>query len=79
MVREKMRIGDVIECESTVGSVEHIALRETHVRALSNELTIVPNSVLFKNPVKILTEEADRRQQLTVGVSYDADLDRGGR
>jgi small conductance mechanosensitive channel len=75
MVREKMRIGDVIECQDITGRVEHIALRETHIRALSNELTIVPNSILFKNPVKIVTEEADRRQQLTVGVGYDADLD----
>lgn len=75
MVREKMRIGDVIECQDITGRVEHIALRETHIRALSNELTIVPNSILFKNPVKIVTEEADRRQQLTVGVGYDDDLD----
>jgi small conductance mechanosensitive channel len=75
MVREKMRIGDVIECQGIIGKVEHIALRETHIRALSNELTIVPNSILFKNPVKIVTEDADRRQQLTVGVGYDADLD----
>lgn len=75
MVREKMRIGDVIECQDITGKVEHIALRETHIRALSNELTIVPNSILFKNPVKIVTEDADRRQQLTIGVGYDDDLD----
>lgn len=75
MVREKMRIGDVIECQDITGRVEHIALRETHIRALSNELTIVPNSILFKNPVKIVTEEADRRQQLTIGIGYDDDLD----
>ena len=38
MVRKKMRIGDVIECEGIIGKVEHISLRETHVRKLSNEL-----------------------------------------
>ena len=75
MLREKMRIGDVIECEGIIGRVEHISLRESHVRALSNELTVVPNSILFKNPVKILTDEAQRRQQLVVGVAYDTDLD----
>ncbi len=76
MIREKMRIGDVIECESLYGRVEYITLRETHIRALSGELTIVPNSMLFKNPVKILTDEETRRHQLIVGVSYDTDLDR---
>ena len=75
MLREKMRIGDVIECEGIIGRVEHISLRESHIRALSNELTVVPNSVLFKNPVKILTDEKQRRQQLIVGVAYDTDLD----
>lgn len=75
MVREKMRIGDVIECNGIVGKVEHISLRETHVRKMSNELTIVPNSTLFKNPVEILTDETERRHEIVVGVSYDTDLD----
>ena len=75
MVREKMRIGDVIECEGLKGKVEHITLRETHVRKLSGELTIVPNSILFKNPVEILTDEDQRRHEVVIGVSYDTNLD----
>ncbi|MCB2078510.1 MAG: mechanosensitive ion channel [Novosphingobium sp.] len=76
MVREKMRIGDAIECEGILGKVEKITLRETHIRQFSNELTIVPNSLLFKNPVKILTDEDVRRNEIVIGVSYDTDLDR---
>lgn len=76
MLRQKMRIGDVIECEGVQGRVEHITLRESHIRQLSNELTIMPNAMLFKNPVKILTEDAIRRNQVIVGVSYDTDLER---
>lgn len=75
MVREKMRIGDYIECEGIEGRVEQILLRETHVRLLSNELNIVPNSILFKNPVKILTDREQRRHEVIVGVSYDTDLE----
>ena len=76
MLREKMRIGDVIECEGISGKVEHITLRETHVRKLSGELTIVPNSILFKNPVEILTDVEKRRHEVVIGVSYDTDLDK---
>ena len=76
MLREKMRIGDVIECEGISGKVEHITLRETHVRKLSGELTVVPNSILFKNPVEILTDDSQRRHEVVVGVSYDTKLDR---
>ncbi|QYJ08552.1 mechanosensitive ion channel family protein [Qipengyuania flava] len=75
MVREKMRIGDVIECEGITGKVEHITLRETHVRKLSGELTVVPNSILFKNPVEIFTDDDQRRHEVVVGVSYDTQLD----
>ncbi len=38
-------------------------------------LTIVPNSVLFKNPVEILTDQQQRRHEIVVGVSYDTDLE----
>ncbi|QKG72749.1 mechanosensitive ion channel family protein [Erythrobacter mangrovi] len=75
MVREKMRIGDIIECEGITGKVEHINMRETHVRKQSGELTVVPNSLLFKNPVEILTDDDIRRHQVVVGVSYDTNLD----
>ncbi|NNK45460.1 MAG: mechanosensitive ion channel family protein [Altererythrobacter sp.] len=75
MLREKMRIGDTIECEGIEGKVEHITLRETHVRALSGELTVVPNSILFKNPVEILTDQEQRRFDVVVGVAYDSNLD----
>ncbi|MEM7689895.1 MAG: mechanosensitive ion channel [Pseudomonadota bacterium] len=75
MLREKMRIGDYIECEGVEGQVEQISLRETHIRKLSNELAVVPNSFLFKNPVEILTDKDQRRFELLVGVSYDTDLE----
>jgi small conductance mechanosensitive channel len=75
MAREKMRIGDYIKCDGIEGKVEQILLRETHVRKPSNELTIVPNSILFKNPVEILTDRQQRRHEMVVGVSYDTDLE----
>ncbi|WP_342769835.1 mechanosensitive ion channel family protein [Parasphingopyxis lamellibrachiae] len=79
MIREKMRIGDVIECEGISGKVEAINLRETYVRKLSNEVTIVPNSMLFKNPVEIFTDMDGRRHEVVCGVAYDVDLDEAAR
>lgn len=79
MLRDKMRIGDSIECQGIAGKVERITLRETHVRSPSNELTIVPNSVLFKNPVKVTTDRPQRRFQIMVSVSRDQDMDKAAR
>mgnify|MGYP005990243883 CR=1 FL=1 len=54
-------------------------LRETHVRKLSGEVTLVPNSMLFKNPVEILTDDGQRRHEVVAGVSYDTDLDEAAK
>lgn len=74
MLRDKMNIGDYIEADGIDGTVEQITLRETHIRQFSGELTILPNSMIFKNAVKIFSERPQRRFQLMVGVSYDTDL-----
>lgn len=74
MLRDKMEIGDVIEVSGILGRVERTTLRETHIRQLSGELTILPNSTIFTNAVKIYTDEKVRRNELVIGVSYDADL-----
>ena len=76
MLRKKVNIGDVIECEAVEGRVEQITLRDTYLRHLSNELVLVPNAYLFKNPLKILTDAALRRYEVEVGVAYDVDLDK---
>jgi len=75
LARGKMRIGDVIECDDIFGKVEDIAVRETHVRDIDGELMIVPNAYLFKNPLKIQTDQDLKRQSLTVGVDYDTDME----
>lgn len=74
LAREKMQIGDVIECEGVYGRIENIWIRETHVRRVDGELVIVPNAFLFQNPLRIQTDAPDIRQELIVGVDYDTDL-----
>tara|TARA_B100000678_G_scaffold375_1_gene331 strand:- start:2297 stop:3217 length:921 start_codon:yes stop_codon:yes gene_type:complete len=74
LARKKMEIGDVIELDDVFGRVEDIQIRETHVRDTSGELIIVPNAHLFKNPVEVQTDQKLRRQELVVGVDYDADM-----
>lgn len=76
MLRDKMQLGDTIECEDVRGKVEHISLRETHIRQPNGELTIVPNSMLFTNPVLIVTDVPVRRDQILLGVNVSCDLER---
>lgn len=74
MLREKMRIGDLVQCEGIRGKVEHISLRETHIRQLSGELTVVPNLMLFEKPVQIVTDQPLRRDEILVPIDFGDDL-----
>jgi small-conductance mechanosensitive channel len=76
LLRKPMQIGDDIVCEGVAGRVEEISLRDTYIRERSGELVLVPNSFLYKSPIKVLTDRRTRRIELMVGVGYDTDLAR---
>ncbi|MEJ6404406.1 mechanosensitive ion channel family protein [Yoonia sp. 2307UL14-13] len=75
LFRREMRIGDHIECEGIEGEVTQIAIRESHIMQTDGQLVIVPNSILFKNPVTIRTDKDIRRVTVICGVAYDEDVD----
>ena len=66
--------GDFIECEGVSGKIEQVLVRMSYIRKTSGELVVVPNSFLFKNPVKILTSLDKVRVTITVGVAYGENL-----
>lgn len=75
MLRKPMRIGDYIHCEGVEGKIEEIMIRDTYVRQTDGQLVLVPNSMLYKNPVHIRTDQKLRRFEITAGVGYDVDVD----
>ncbi|MEL6957948.1 MAG: mechanosensitive ion channel family protein [Pseudomonadota bacterium] len=75
LFRREMRIGDHIECGDVEGVVERIAIRESLIRQTDGQLVIVPNSVLFKNPLWVRTDQDKRRVTVMCGVAYDEDVD----
>jgi small-conductance mechanosensitive channel len=75
MLREKMEIGDIVKTGDIHGKIEFISLRETHIRAFSGELHVLPNSILFKDPLEVVTDLQERRFEVMIGVSYDTDLE----
>ncbi len=66
--------GDFIECGELRGRVEHVHIRMTTLREVTGELLLVPNSRLFKNPVRVLTDQPERRISIITAVAYSVDL-----
>lgn len=75
LLRKEVRIGDFIACEGYEGAVEAILVRETHIREADGELVILPNSLLFKNPLTIRTDLDLRRTTIICGVGYGENVD----
>jgi len=75
LLRKEMRINDFIACEGYEGTVEAILVRETHIRQTDGELVILPNSILFKNPLTIRTDIEQRRTTIICGVGYGENVD----
>lgn len=68
--------GDFIECDGLCGKVEDITIRMSQIRQVDGQLVVVPNAVLFKNPVNVLTNEDLRRTSIICGVAYHEDVDK---
>ena len=78
-ITQPFRVGDLIETNGFLGTVELISLRSTSVRRPEGQLVLIPNSTVFKNPLINYTETSDRRVDLEVGVSYADDLEKAKR
>ena len=67
--------GDFVSAEGVEGRIEEITIRMTMIRQVDGQLVVVPNSLLFKNPVDVLTSRPSRRITVICGVAYDTDLE----
>jgi small conductance mechanosensitive channel len=74
-VRQPFRVGDLIEPNGHMGTVENITLRSTALRRPAGQLVLITNATVFKNPLINYTETLDRRVDLEIGVSYGDDLE----
>jgi len=68
------KVGDFIEAAGVSGVVEAIHIFTTTMRTGDNKTVIVPNSKLLDDNIVNYSAKETRRVDLTVGVSYDADL-----
>tara|TARA_E500000318_G_scaffold100947_1_gene104050 strand:+ start:372 stop:1529 length:1158 start_codon:yes stop_codon:yes gene_type:complete len=71
--------GDYIEVPSVdvEGKVEEVQIRMTLIRDVSGELILVPNSTIFKNVVRVLTDRDTRRITVICGIAYGEDVAEG--
>ncbi len=74
MIFKPFKVGDLIEAQDVMGVVKEIEIFTTKLNTLDNKEVILPNGALSNGPITNYSSEAIRRVDLSVGVSYDADM-----
>jgi small conductance mechanosensitive channel len=74
MIFKPFKLGDLVEAQGEIGVVKEIEIFTTKLTGLSNKEIIIPNASLSNGNIVNYTTEGTRRVDLTIGVSYDADI-----
>ena len=74
MIFKPFKIGDLIEAQGVLGVVKEIEIFTTKITSPENKLIIIPNGTLSNGKITNYSEEGKLRVDLTIGVSYDADI-----
>lgn len=74
MVFKPFRAGDFIDVQGQKGTVKKIEIFTTTLNTTDNKEIIIPNGVLSNGIIINYSSEANRRVDVSIGVSYDADI-----
>jgi len=74
LIFKPFKVGDTIEAQGTLGSVEKIDILYTTVRNFDNKVVVIPNGGLANNSITNLSAKPTRRVEMSLGVAYGTDL-----
>jgi small conductance mechanosensitive channel len=73
-VRHPFHIADLIQTNDFIGTVRAINLRSTELMTPQGQIVLIPNKLIFENPIINYSRSGERRVDLAVGISYGDDL-----
>jgi len=74
IILKPFKIGDWIEAQGVSGSVKEISIFYTHINTFGNQLAVIPNGQLSNDNIINYTVEGKRKDAITIGISYDANI-----
>jgi small-conductance mechanosensitive channel len=76
MISRPFRIGDVVEIQGRRGTITMIETRTTQIRMFDGEFVVMPNAILVKEPIVVVSKQPVRRLELRFNLALDSDLER---
>jgi small conductance mechanosensitive channel len=75
LILRPFRVGEYIETTNIKGYVKDIGLFATEMKTADGVYLMAPNSTLWNTPILNYSREPDRRQELSVTLGENADVD----
>lgn len=78
IIQNRFRVGDFIQIgkDGIKGKIMEIQTRATILKAIDSTEIVIPNAELITKPVYSFTAHHKRRINFTIGISFEADLDK---
>lgn len=76
-IRSPLKIGDVVEIGSTLGTVIEVRLRDTLIRNFDGQEIFVPNKEFTSNSFTNYSSFGKRKIRIEVGIGYEDDPNQG--
>jgi len=74
LINRPYDVGDMVEISGVFGKVQHMSMVSTSVLTIDNQKLVVPNSKIWGDVIKNVTDQAIRRVDLVFGISYSDDI-----
>jgi len=74
LIFKPFRVGDFIEAQGVSGTVTDISIFTTKLNTFGNQAAIIPNGNLSNHTIVNYNTEDSRRDKITVGIAYDANI-----
>ena len=75
LYQQPFDLGDSIKVSDYSGTVNQIDIRATQIKTFDGLLVMIPNKDIFTNTITNYTRTNRRRIDLSIGVSYETDLE----
>jgi small conductance mechanosensitive channel len=74
LINRPYDVGDLVEISTVFGKVEKMSMVSTSILTLDNQKLVVPNSKIWGDVIKNVTDQRLRRVDMVFGISYTDDI-----
>ena len=74
LINRPYDVGDLVDISGVFGKVENMSMVSTSILTLDNQKLVVPNSKIWGDVIKNVTDQRVRRVDMTFGIAYTDDI-----